>query len=94
MPETDPPWWSALDDAVSGEVDPVELLRVVGSYQRWLAALESRAVAYARQSGASWDDIGTALGITRQSAWGRFARKAVESSTHSPEYWILAPRSR
>jgi len=93
IPATDPPWWSALDNALSGDVDPIELLSLIGRYQRWLAALEKRTVEHARRSGASWEDVGTTLGITRQSAWGRFARQTVESSTHSPDTWILAPRS-
>ncbi|MGQ0431968.1 MAG: hypothetical protein ACT452_06140 [Microthrixaceae bacterium] len=35
--------------------------------------LEANAVARAREQGASWTDIGTALGISRQAAWERFA---------------------
>lgn len=30
-------------------------------------------VAAARKAGASWGDVGKALGITRQAAWERFA---------------------
>lgn len=30
-------------------------------------------VARLRQHGASWSDIGEALGVTRQSAWGRYS---------------------
>jgi hypothetical protein len=29
-------------------------------------------VRVARQSGRSWSDIGTALGVSKQSAWERF----------------------
>ena len=35
--------------------------------------MESKAVELARDQGASWTDIGTALGISRQAAWERFA---------------------
>lgn len=35
-------------------------------------ALEAEIVRL-RQQGASWSDIGDALGVTRQSAWARFS---------------------
>lgn len=31
------------------------------------------AVAKAREQGSTWEEIGTALGVSRQSAWGKFA---------------------
>lgn len=34
---------------------------------------EARAVDLAREQGASWTDVGAALGISRQAAWERFA---------------------
>jgi ATP-dependent Clp protease ATP-binding subunit ClpX len=40
--------------------------QALGSLQRW--------VGEARRRGMSWARIGSALGITRQSAWERFAR--------------------
>jgi hypothetical protein len=36
----------------------------------------ARAVAAARTNGASWHDVGVALGITRQAAWERFSERA------------------
>lgn len=35
--------------------------------------LERQAVARAREQGHTWDEIGKALGVSRQAAWGRFA---------------------
>jgi hypothetical protein len=35
------------------------------------------AVAEARKAGASWTDIAEALGVTRQSAWERWAPKVM-----------------
>jgi uncharacterized NAD(P)/FAD-binding protein YdhS len=35
----------------------------------------SALVAEARARGASWQGIGDALGITRQSAWERFGKR-------------------
>jgi hypothetical protein len=40
--------------------------------QRWLV------MHRARQAGASWEQIGTALGISRQSAWEFLRRKLAE----------------
>jgi hypothetical protein len=34
---------------------------------------EAKAVAIARTQGASWTVVGSALGISRQPAWERFA---------------------
>jgi len=86
------PWWQPLDAALGADdIDAIELLGVIGRYQRWLAALEKKAVGHARRSGSTWGDIGEALGTTRQSAWGRFAQQAVESAVATPESWVLAP---
>lgn len=35
--------------------------------------LERTAVTAARAQGRTWDEIGKALGVSRQAAWGRFA---------------------
>lgn len=72
--ELRPKPWETMDDAqvldhlpeVSAVKDQVEL-----SLAAW--------VAIARERKISWDRIGRALGITRQSAWERF-RNAVGSS--------------
>jgi Homeodomain-like domain len=40
--------------------------------QRWLV------MRRARQAGASWEQIGTALGVSRQSAWEFLRRKLAE----------------
>lgn len=59
----------------SADDDPLEVLRVVGTYQRYLAAIEDRAVATAKGLGRSWEEIAKALGVKRQSAWARFGPK-------------------
>lgn len=48
-----------------------------------------RAVASARRAGATWEDIGRALRLARQSAWERYAPliEALEAS------WISATLS-
>ncbi|NPU85513.1 MAG: hypothetical protein HPY65_13635 [Syntrophaceae bacterium] len=42
-------------------------------WAQWQAALAREAIA----DGATWDEIGQAMGISRQAAWGRF-KAAVE----------------
>lgn len=59
----------------SDDADPMDVLRTVGTYQRYLAAIQERAVATARGMGRSWEEIGEALGVTRQSAWGKYGQR-------------------
>lgn len=35
--------------------------------------VERKAVMRARAQGHTWEEIGAALGVSRQAAWGRFA---------------------
>lgn len=47
----------------------------IAATQRAIDQLEDAlavAVADARASGATWDDVASALGVARQSAWRRF----------------------
>ena len=77
-PDEEPREWLRLIE--SGD-DPLEVLRVVGTYQRYLAAIEERAVMTAKGLGRSWKDISDALGVRRQSAWARFGPRITEMST-------------
>jgi hypothetical protein len=47
------------------------LERVAREHQRHTAAREARrqAIAAARTAGATWDEIGDALGTSKQAAW-------------------------
>jgi ATP-dependent Clp protease ATP-binding subunit ClpX len=61
--------WKALgDDQLLHSLPSVASVatQAEGSLQRW--------VGEARRRGISWARIGSALGISRQSAWERFAR--------------------
>lgn len=58
----------------SDDADPLEVLRTVGTYQRYLDALEKAAVRTARGMGRSWDEVAGALGVRRQSAWAKHGR--------------------
>jgi hypothetical protein len=53
--------------------DPLEALRELAKYDDELQRLRRGKVRAARAAGASWEHIGAALGMTRQSAWEHYA---------------------
>lgn len=60
---------------ISGSIDE-HPLDVIGGIAKGTVSLEStlrQAVAIARRQRYTWEEIGQALGVTRQSAWERFA---------------------
>jgi len=61
--------------------DPLDALRELTRSEAKLADLRHQQVAAARDAGASWDQIGDALGVSRQSAWEYFAKRASEHLT-------------
>ena len=69
-----------VDVESSDPLRRVQALRVAGGrLDDWLV----EAVADARQQGRSWDDIGQALGVSRQAAWELFrdrARQALDAA--------------
>jgi hypothetical protein len=48
--------------------DPAVGLRAVASLRTLLESLEALQVSRAREAGWSWQDIATALGVTKQAA--------------------------
>lgn len=58
--------------------DPLDDLQQLARSEAEFDKLQDRLVADARRAGASWAEIGSALGMTRQSAWEFFSRRAVE----------------
>jgi len=52
---------------------PLQALAVLAAIERWHRPLLHRAVDAARANGSSWAEIGTALGVTKQSAHERFS---------------------
>ena len=64
------PWEPDMDDATLLMLLP----KVAATISQADRAL-TEWVAKARHQGISWARIGTALGITRQSAWERFSNK-------------------
>lgn len=63
--------------------DPLAALRVLADTESQLDRMRRDRVIAARAGGASWQQIGDALGVSRQSAWEAFTadvRAALEAS--------------
>lgn len=52
--------------------DPMRVIAGIQESHRTLEKWQRKAVRAARDEGATWDDIGTACGVSRQAAWERF----------------------
>lgn len=59
--------------------EPLAALRELTRAEVELGDLRRRIVADARSAGASWDQIGESLGMSRQSAWEYFSRSVRDS---------------
>jgi hypothetical protein len=55
--------------------DPAVGLRAVGALHRLAEQVEASSVKLARDRGWSWEQIGDALGISRQSAHAKYGKK-------------------
>jgi len=54
--------------------DPAIGLRAVGALHRLAEQVEARSVALARDRGWSWEQIGDALGVSRQSVHAKYGK--------------------
>ena len=54
--------------------DPLSLLRCTVEARGLLEEIVLAAVAEARADSATWEEIGQALGVTREAAYQRFSR--------------------
>jgi hypothetical protein len=72
----------------SPDPDPIEVLKAVAVFQKYFATVEKEAVKVARSQNRTWQEIGTALGRTRQALWQRAASRGTETqSAHWDEIW-------
>ena len=55
--------------------DPLEALRELSRADVELEELRRERVEAARRQGATWDQIGESLGMSRQSAWEYYTRE-------------------
>ncbi len=72
LSEADHPWQAMNDNQLLEHLP--EVAAVAGQVDTALQAW----VALSRERGVSWARIGTALGITRQSAWERFRKPTLD----------------
>jgi len=54
--------------------DPAIGLRAVGALHRLAEQVEARSVLLARDRGWSWEQIGDALGVSRQSVHAKYGK--------------------
>lgn len=64
----------ALSDSLSSD-DPATGLRAALALHRLAERVEAQHVAAARAKGWSWQQIGDALGITRQSVHAKYSKE-------------------
>ena len=64
-----PMWETMTDEQILAHIPRIAAVvsQVDGSLREW--------VEHLRHRGVTWERIGSALGMTRQSAWGRFSNE-------------------
>jgi hypothetical protein len=55
-----------------GSSEPLDQLRGLRAADRQLDVWQRQTIARAREQGASWAEIGAALGVTKQAAWALY----------------------
>lgn len=73
--DTTAPMHVTVTIGISGRVEdhPLEVISGITAGIKSLEPTLRQAVSIARQRRRTWEEIGEALGTTRQSAWERFA---------------------
>ncbi len=66
------------------EITPLDALRANARLVARLTADRWVTMLTAREQGARWEQIGQALGVSRQSAWEFLQRKAAEQQRQQP----------
>ncbi|MBD0737859.1 MULTISPECIES: helix-turn-helix domain-containing protein [unclassified Streptomyces] len=64
---------NSVSAAVNSD-DPAVGLRAVGALHRLAEQVEAAHVALARRQGWSWEQIGDALGVSRQSVHAKYGK--------------------
>ena len=76
-------------ESVNRDTDPVAALRATKPFHDLIAAWEGVLAWEAIQTGATWQQLGNALGTTRQAAWARFrasvSRQGVQNGRHGEQ---------
>lgn len=64
-----------VNDTADHEPDPLDRLEQVARRRRELDAEEYHLVLHAREQGVGWQEIGWALGMSKQAAHKKFRRR-------------------
>ncbi len=67
-----PPLMTATWEAATTDPDPLAALGATRALTALLSTWESRLVGEAVAAGATWETVGSAVGVSRQAAWERF----------------------
>ena len=67
-----PPLLRQAWDTATGDGDPLEALGATRALRAHLSTWEASLVKEAVAEGATWETIGTSVGVSRQAAWDRF----------------------
>ena len=83
IPTADLRWFILRDtlDASESTSDPIQVILLLEQGSAMVSQLLGEVVAFARAEGHTWEEIGKALGVTKQGAWLRFAG----STTHKAQ---------
>src|SRR4051794_14237985 len=63
---------SYVDDDYLGRTDPLTMLRLADNLRLALRQYEEECVYEARRAGATWEEVGEALGTARQNAHRKY----------------------
>src|SRR5436305_10554574 len=67
-----PPLLKQAWETATGGGDPLEALGATRALRAHLSTWEAQLVQEAMAEGATWETIGTSVGVSRQAAWDRF----------------------
>src|SRR6266480_484964 len=67
-----PPLLVQAWETATGDKDPLEALGATRALRAHLSTWEAQLVKEAMTEGATWETIGSSVGVSRQAAWDRF----------------------
>ena len=57
---------------------PIAALQAIAEARAYMEDVERVSVLRARQLGATWEDLGTALGVSRQTVFNRYGQEETD----------------
>jgi hypothetical protein len=81
-PRRVPPLMTAMWEAATTDSDPLAALGATRALVAHLSTWEAQLVGEAVADGATWETIGSSVGVSRQAAWQRFHHEAHDFRRH------------